>query len=128
MRFPLEFAQQTDLPNAHSLVERARTKSTPGTGFLKKWLRKFGFKKISRLGASLGYFSYQPGLAPKRLIRKLGCDKALAAATTKKASRLSSQGFFVFYQFLVEAAGIEPASRNVSMSASTCVAVCLLSF
>jgi hypothetical protein len=36
MRFPLGLAQQTDLPSAHFMVERAWTKSTPGTDFLKK--------------------------------------------------------------------------------------------
>jgi hypothetical protein len=40
MRFPLGLAQQTDLPSAHSMVERARTKSTPGTEFLKKMAKE----------------------------------------------------------------------------------------
>jgi hypothetical protein len=35
-------------------------------------------QKISRLGASLGYLLVQPGLAPKRLIQKLGYDKVVA--------------------------------------------------
>jgi hypothetical protein len=45
MRFPLGLAQQTDLPSAHSMVERARTKSTPGTEFPKKMAKE----SISRL-------------------------------------------------------------------------------
>jgi hypothetical protein len=40
MRFPLGLSQQTDLPSAHSMVERAKTKSTPGTEFLKKMAKE----------------------------------------------------------------------------------------
>jgi hypothetical protein len=40
MRSPLGLAQQTDLPSAHSMVERARAKSTPGTDFLKKMAKE----------------------------------------------------------------------------------------
>src|SRR4029077_2040969 len=40
MRFPLGLAQQTDLPSAHSKVERAKTKSTAVTKFLKKMAKE----------------------------------------------------------------------------------------
>src|SRR5262249_30371545 len=35
-----DLLSKTDLPSAHSMVERARTKSTPGTGFLKKMAKE----------------------------------------------------------------------------------------
>jgi hypothetical protein len=47
MRFPLGLAQQTDLPSAHSMVEWARTKSTPGTEFLKKMAKESTSRFVS---------------------------------------------------------------------------------
>jgi hypothetical protein len=40
MCFPLGLAQQSELPSAHSMVERASTKSTPGADFLKKMAKE----------------------------------------------------------------------------------------
>jgi hypothetical protein len=40
IRSPLGLAQQTDLPSAYSMVERARTKSTHGAKFLKRIAKK----------------------------------------------------------------------------------------